>query len=109
MKKLSYVFALFATSFLVSCGGGDDCDLGSWTGTWTLESTSGGGDCDDPAFGFPATLVIASAPSADGIAVNGELFSPDFESCRGTLDEGPIELNGDEIKLTIDECSAIYK
>jgi len=106
MKVLNYLFAISLSCFLLSCGG-DSCEVSDWVGTYTLDAESV--DCSDTTITFPMTLTIAAGTADSTVTVLGDEFTPNTSNCTVTVGGDVAELDGSEIKFTIDACTATYK
>ncbi len=106
MKVLNFLMAICLVCFLASCGD-STCDVADWTGTWTLDADSVS-ECDD-ADDFTTSFVITAGTEAGTVLIDGTEATLNDESCMFIFDEANVELDGDQIRVDLDGCMAVYR
>jgi len=91
---------------LASCGS-NSCEISDWLGTYTLDmdSVSGCANVTD----LDPTAVIVTGSTEGTINISGVEFNPDSETCKAVNEDLTVELDGDQIKIILGPCTAIYK
>jgi len=83
------------------------CNTVTWIGSYTLDESSV--VCNNPDLNFASTFSILNGPTTGTINFDGDVVSIDKATCSFEEFGGVATLVGDEIRVSIDGCTATFK